>query len=223
MKGFLEMHELPEPNFYTLEMLARKWGCKVNDILHYGLTGQLKISVLSSGWYLEGGYYDEIEENRPPHRIPDIQRWTINELFVLHHFDLSILAKESILENPNFEAEPGRYLEVSGMHHTPDSPPHGAKIIGLRDLMIKLEHVREFEEKRSSRSPDIEYISPYMALMFESIKHLKISDSNQLKKEEIKSWFLGKKIHDHVISDNEAGKLASFVRWPSKGGNTKVG
>lgn len=65
------------------------------------------------------------------------------------------------------------------------------------------------------------YTTPFLELMRAAIVQLKISDSHQLKKEEIVEWFLKQKIDGAAISKNAAENMATFVRLPEsrKGGN----
>lgn len=65
------------------------------------------------------------------------------------------------------------------------------------------------------------YVPPYMLVMFNAIEHFKITNENQPLVETLIEWFRAQKIDGQKISENEAKKLASFVRLPAskKGGN----
>jgi hypothetical protein len=57
--------------------------------------------------------------------------------------------------------------------------------------------------------------------MFAAIVDLNISKTNQLKKEEIVTWFLNQKIDGVKVSKNMAESMASFIRLSESrlGGN----
>jgi hypothetical protein len=40
---------LPPPAWYTLEDVAQRWGCKIEQVIHYGETGMLRISAKTQG------------------------------------------------------------------------------------------------------------------------------------------------------------------------------
>lgn len=65
------------------------------------------------------------------------------------------------------------------------------------------------------------YVPPYIGLMLNAIEHFNISETNQPLLETLIHWFQEQTIEGQKISENEAKKLASFVRLPSskKGGN----
>jgi hypothetical protein len=37
--------QLPAPAWFTIEDVAQRWGCKIEQVIHYGETGMLRISV----------------------------------------------------------------------------------------------------------------------------------------------------------------------------------
>lgn len=76
------------------------------------------------------------------------------------------------------------------------------------------------EIQQTSRSSDFSYITPYISLMLEVIKALKITEEKQPVKQEIVDWLMEK---DSSLSKRELDYLATFVRLPSmkKGGYFK--
>ncbi|GLS41571.1 hypothetical protein GCM10010869_71680 [Mesorhizobium tianshanense] len=72
------------------------------------------------------------------------------------------------------------------------------------------------------------YLSPFMQMMLDAVRHFKISDTPnpRLRKEEIKEYFVGRRLpNGQAISPNQAESMATFVRSPDamKGGNKRVG
>ena len=70
-------------------------------------------------------------------------------------------------------------------------------------------------------STDMQYLPPYIILMFEAISEFQIDKNNQPLHETLVEWFETQEVDGKKVSNNEAKKLASFVRVPSaqKGGN----
>lgn len=84
--------------------------------------------------------------------------------------------------------------------------------------------ISDAENKKDNVDAEFEndtYIPPYLKLMHKAIKHFKITDYNQPLLDTLIEWFKTHEIGGKKISENEAKKLASFVRLPSfqKGGN----
>lgn len=68
------------------------------------------------------------------------------------------------------------------------------------------------------------YSTPYIDLMYSAIEKFNISNDNQEKHDVLVEWFKLQIVDGTKVSENEAKKLASFVRLPSskKGGNKKL-
>lgn len=77
------------------------------------------------------------------------------------------------------------------------------------------------QEENFNTNNKASYAPPYLLLMLEAIEHFNISENNQPLIDILIEWFESKNIEGKKISNNEAKKLASFVRLPSsqKGGN----
>lgn len=71
------------------------------------------------------------------------------------------------------------------------------------------------------QKPVSKYSTPYLDLMRTAIQHFGITEQNQEKAEILTAWFETQNIAGEPVSNNEAKKLASFIRLPAskKGGN----
>jgi hypothetical protein len=72
------------------------------------------------------------------------------------------------------------------------------------------------------------YLSPFMQMMLNAVRHFDISDTPnpRLRKEEIKQYFIAQRLpNGQGISPNQAESMATFVRPVDamKGGNKRVG
>ena len=209
-------YNIPEPKYFKIDQLSKRWSCSKEDVLHYASLSQLELGVISNNWHMERGDYEDTDDDSY-YKITTEIFFSSNQYFGLFVRDIKDLIKHGHVFLTSFFTNNDDYLCISNNY------PDVIKI-DQNDLLASLHEVNRFEGSCLVKQPVFsEYISPYMSLMFEAIKELKITESNQLKKAEIKSWFLGKKLNDHVITDNEAEKLASFVRLPTKGGNKKMG
>jgi len=93
-------------------------------------------------------------------------------------------------------------------------------------LLAKKDAVIErLEQELANAGPNKDagdsYTTPFLELMRAAIAALNISPKNQLKKEEITTWFLTHKIDGVKVSRNMAESMASFIRLSESrvGGN----
>lgn len=211
---------LPEPDYYTASMLAERWGCGLYDVLHYGQTGQLKMYVVSQGWYLDEGSYDLDGEDS--FRIPEEERWSRNELLEVFPSTVGDLIKFQKVESPSFVCQKGRYSEIAtGLH---DNHSHKVVEIFIGDLVVPISEKISFEGKSIKQnlvSQDSHYKTPYIDLMFRAIDENGISEKNQGKVDNLTLWFMEQKIDGKNITKTLAQKMATFIRLPEsqKGGN----
>ena len=97
--------------------------------------------------------------------------------------------------------------------------PH--RIAELPQCMIV---VRVEAGEQSQPTTDGAYVSPYMQLMLDAVRHFKIGAGSWPKKEELEEYFRGQKLPDgSSISANHARYLATFCRplAAMSGGNKK--
>jgi hypothetical protein len=64
--------------------------------------------------------------------------------------------------------------------------------------------------------PDNTYTNPYLELMKQAISELKITESNQPKKEELKSWLLANYEGEIDLSGRVADTMATILRMPDR-------
>ncbi|MCB9980759.1 MAG: hypothetical protein H6863_06465 [Rhodospirillales bacterium] len=138
-----EMSALPEPSFYTLKTLAKRWNCIEDQILNYVLTGQLKASVLTQGWWMEKGYFEKPDDDNW-FRIPENIYTSYDEIL-----DLTLRSVRQILngnerDDPDFETPKDEYLCFSGQHYPSDVYPE-APSLKPSDLIFRLKQVKKFE------------------------------------------------------------------------------
>jgi hypothetical protein len=83
------------------------------------------------------------------------------------------------------------------------------------------ESLSEENSKKRKENDAVTYTTPFLELMLAAIADLNISKTNQLKKEEIVTWFLNQKIDGVKVSKNMAESMASFIRLSESrlGGN----
>jgi hypothetical protein len=73
--------------------------------------------------------------------------------------------------------------------------------------------VRVGEKAKPQPSTDGIYLSPFMQMMLEAVRHFEVSERRWPKKEELEQYFLAQKLPDGTpVSANQAGHLATFVR-----------
>lgn len=134
--------KLPEPAYFSLAMLSKRWECSISDIIHYGMASDLPICVVSDGWHLEEGYYDD------GFPIPTGQRYSFDELLPLHGRVIKEISKFGQYSNPFFSAEGDNYLHLDYRYDQdePDISTLKAVQITSSDLMIRKEDVYKFEE-----------------------------------------------------------------------------
>lgn len=217
---------IPDPKYYTLSKLAKKLECDVDDILHYGKTGQLKISVLSEGWYLEiGNYYEEGDDFNLDYLQDNFWVGSDKILSLYPNTIKEIISKGSV-SNPQFvHHEENKFWGISSnLYPSHDFPTR--IIIELKDLIVTQEDLLTFLNHSNLETGPLSnttYISPYIQLMLRAISELKISKEDQRKVEELQEWFMNQEIDGHKITQNESKSLATFIRLPSSriGGNKK--
>ena len=133
--------KLPEPKFYSVEMLAKKWGCTPELIIKYGIGDQLKLSVLSRGWHIE--YGEAIEEpNGCVTFLPTNYIYYAHEPLNLCLFSTMDIIRNGSTNNPSFDFDDKKYNYASISDHH-----HNEKITVTKDdLIIDLKDVLEFEK-----------------------------------------------------------------------------
>jgi hypothetical protein len=207
-----------EPAFYNLDMLAKKWGCEADEILQYGVTGQLQISVLCGEWWVEIGYYEDAGDEESYFPVPLSYEGMNNKLMPLYASDVQQILITGSVTLDYFPVTAG-YSRISSKHHSQNV------IITRKQIMIKKADAEALSGKiiQNPTIPSGGYTSPYIELMKQAITELKITNENQGKHEELKTWFLSQKIENHKITANEAKLMATFVRMPASkaGGNKK--
>ena len=210
--------QLPELDFYTVPALAKKWGCEIQDVLHYGLTGQLNFSLLSHGWWIEYiSVVEEIEEREP---LPSIKRriciaedckYSNGDLLKLAQPSVRRLIKNGALNDPTFQHESYDFLQLSQINHE-----DGITII-LDDLMIDKTSAAGFRNAQSLPSKT-GYTTPYMQLMERAIIENNIDDTNQPLAGTLQDWFQNNwDIPDEPHTANKANLMTTFVRLPHSG------
>ncbi|MBI3440866.1 MAG: hypothetical protein HY052_03530 [Proteobacteria bacterium] len=138
---------LPELKVYSIEQFAKKLGCTTRDILHYGRTGQLKLSVLSKGWTLECGYYEEADNDGGLNCIPcgnvHCSPGTVLGLWQCGAIEL---AGDGSAVNPSFYFKDYSYAVL---------PEDGRKkdvIVKEQDVVITIKDALDFEASASDQA-----------------------------------------------------------------------
>jgi len=102
------MVKLPEPDYFTTAQLSKRWGVSEEDVLQYAVTGQLRTSVVSKGWYMESGYYDcERDDERQRFTVPDDEFFSRNRLHWLCVRSISEVLDNGVCDNPSLDVEQG--------------------------------------------------------------------------------------------------------------------
>jgi hypothetical protein len=81
------------------------------------------------------------------------------------------------------------------------------------------------EPVRATEGSDvIPYSPPYLELMHQAIRHFRLTDQRQEKKEVLSDWFRSHPIEGEPISKNLADAMATLIRLPSaqRGGAKRV-
>jgi hypothetical protein len=82
------------------------------------------------------------------------------------------------------------------------------------------------DEPKPPPATDGVYLSPFMVMMLEAVRHFKINEQRWPKKGELEAYFLAQKLPDGTpITANQARNLATFCRplAAMSGGNNKGG
>lgn len=209
------MSNVPEPTFYSLSLLAKKWNCGVDDLLHYGVTGQLNVSVLTMGWWLEKGAYDYDGDAR--FRVPEGHVFSQGQLIKISPLTVQkFVGKESVTD-PIFIIEEDRYCYISEERHLQPV------VINLKDLMVSMEDALSFEGEKKDQ-PGSEYTTPFIQLLLRAINHFELSRENQLKSKTIAEWLVKQSSPSCQISPTMAAGMATLVRLPESGngGNKRL-
>ncbi|MGE4377656.1 MAG: hypothetical protein AB7E10_09835 [Burkholderiaceae bacterium] len=134
--------QLPPPAWYSLEDVAQRWGCKIEQVIHYGETGMLRISARSRNWFKVRWNKDvdkmgpNAPRTNPNHRLIGI---TPNFLSLLIEEDVPLSLSLACKTVKNDEDD---YCLVSGT--TPDSAPPS---LSVRDLVIVRDELDRFERE----------------------------------------------------------------------------
>lgn len=144
-------NDLPELPYYTLSGLAKARGCSEEDILHYGIAGQLRICALSAGWELQEGYY--APDGVP---VPVKERWSNMEPLLLPRTALrkvlssgEVVAPEFVLEeegvqDQNEDGEPyEEFLSCTIISHEMKSE-RDKIVVRKADLVVRKEDAETF-------------------------------------------------------------------------------
>jgi hypothetical protein len=137
---------LPEPKVYSIEQFAKKLNCTTQDVLHYGRTGQLKLSVLSKGWTLECGYQEQLDDD-DWHHIPCGNIFcSSGTVLGLWQSSAIELAGDGSTINPSFYFKDYSYAVL---------PEHGRKkdlIVKEQDIVITIKDALDFEASASDQA-----------------------------------------------------------------------
>lgn len=189
---------LPEPEYYSLEILARRWDCPIDEILHYGRTGQLKMSVISEGWYIEEYHYELLSDDEYG-QVPDDYRRSYNEALLIHPSSIRKIITNTETSHPLFINEKnGNNISIfndrgmiSQEFYNPDKDTHQI-VLKRQHLVITKEHLDQFEKTTSHKeSPPVHTGDPgrpspahlYMYELQERIRknHLETSLAEQAR------------------------------------------
>lgn len=79
-------------------------------------------------------------------------------------------------------------------------------------------------EATNPQHDEIGYTTPYLELMQEAIRHFRLTERHQEKKEVLSDWFRTQRVEGNVVSKNLADSMATLVRLPSaqRGGSKRV-
>jgi hypothetical protein len=83
--------------------------------------------------------------------------------------------------------------------------------------------VRVEDELKPPPATDGVYLSPFMVLMLQAVRHFEISEQRYPKKKVLEEHFRKQKVDGTPVSANLASQLATLCRPPAakRGGNTK--
>ena len=145
-------HPLPEPTFYTLKTLANKWECDEEQVINYMLTGQLKTSVISNGWWLESGTFEKTDDGYSKRVCRSVDLSSGHPLTLYPKSVKKILTNGEII-NPTFESKPGTYLCASFRHYPRHiryySRDEKQFILEKHDLVFTPGHIAAFEKSEA--------------------------------------------------------------------------
>lgn len=142
----MKVNILPEHKFYTIHTLAEKWGCSVDIVLNYALTGQLQLSLESQGWKIEYGSIEGDDDGRW-FSIPERIKHSRHDLFRLSLRDQKELIKCGTITNPSFKEEEYDYVTAISDIYGEDVVAH------LNDvLVLSIDANAIFEKASESNS-----------------------------------------------------------------------
>jgi antitoxin component of MazEF toxin-antitoxin module len=197
----VNIQTLPEPDFYTIQTLAEKWGCSQGVVLNYALTGQLQLSVESQGWKIEYGLIEKDDDGRW-FSIPEEIKISRSDVLQLSFRDQKELVRHGIVSSPSFQEE--KYAYASSLSDT-----QGNEItIYLNDIIVSIPDANDVFDK-TEREIAEEKSTP--ETLDESTKPRKAIDSVEFFYKE------GIKIYDKMLQDSgKDPSLKAIVRELSK-------
>lgn len=146
----MKAEKLPEPKFYTVQVLAEKLGCTESDILNYALTGQLDLSVESQGWTIEYGSIEEDDEGRW-FSIPEEIKKSRGDFFKLSLRDQKDLVRNGFVTDPSFQEEGYAYASATSNSFGEDVTVHLKEVIVLAaDLAVFLNESEKATEENEA-------------------------------------------------------------------------
>lgn len=214
----MRSEQLPELDFYTVPALAKKWDCEIQDVLHYGLTGQLDFSLLSAGWWIEHiSVVEDVEERAslPPIKrhsfIPEQCKRSDGELLKLMPSSTRRLLKKGAINDPTFQHNSYDFLQFSSDHHEGDID------ITLDDLLIDKATEAAFKQRQTPINLT-SYTTPYLNLMQRAIAANNITEDNQPLASVLQDWFQENwDIPDEPHTTNKAKLMTTFIRLTHSG------
>lgn len=131
------MKKIPEPKFYSVALLAKKWGCDPEAVLNYGRTGQLRMSILNREWEIECISVEEHEDKTLHGHVGDVICPKGKLLKLTVDSAEEIISKGSAA--PRFECEGYDYARILSHRHREDI------IVEVKELLIDPDDVLALE------------------------------------------------------------------------------
>ena len=130
------MTNIPVPDFYSIDGLANELGCDPERILNYGRTGQLRLSILNRGWWLECRNMEEHDGGS--HSMVQDVIVAKSRLLKLTIGSVERMVRDGSAE-PYFESAEYDYACISSWHHQNEIT------VSASDIVIDLADVLKFK------------------------------------------------------------------------------
>lgn len=138
---------LPEPKYYTPKMLASKWEIDESVVFHYGIFDSLRMGVLSRGWMLERGHYEQLDDN-DFEMVPERDEMSYDEWLYLCPSTIREIVSDGKTNHAFFKVDGNKYATLSTNYYS-SKLKNSPVIISFSDVYILPSDVMNFESHQN--------------------------------------------------------------------------